>query len=338
MATYYPVFQVFKFNHWFRSLALLSESNDGLSKHLGFLRTMRSLTADNDVLLNEYRYMIRKGESFIKANKERFARLKGDSRAADLAAIDAMEQDFVARHKAAPVGAARRGAAARVAGPADVFRRQLAPVPVQGAARVPVAGRATADADGQVAAARCRVRHAGRVRRRAAAGHRGDPRVAGAQDVQRGLHRGDRAAVVPGLGRIDDGGRGADGGAVSVRDVCRGGGPEADGEPGLCAVGESPQRKLDGHLVPVGLGARAQQAPQRQDAAGRVLQDESGRADLRDAGISAVRSRVAAGADGPDRQGVHPAVCGVRQGLHGVWDEQLCEELSAVYRQQHRGV
>ncbi|KAG7881566.1 hypothetical protein KL937_001189 [Ogataea polymorpha] len=101
MATYYPVFQVFKFNHWFRSLALLSESNDGLSKHLGFLRTMRSLTADNDVLLNEYKYMIRKGESFIKANKERFSRLKGDSRAADLDAIEAMEQEFVARHKAA---------------------------------------------------------------------------------------------------------------------------------------------------------------------------------------------------------------------------------------------
>ncbi|KAG7841412.1 hypothetical protein KL942_001291 [Ogataea angusta] len=101
MAGYYPVFQVFKFNHWFRSLALLSESNDGLSKHLGFLRTMRSLTADNDVLLNEYRYMIRKGESFIKANKERFARLQGDGRVAGLASIDAMEQEFVARHKAA---------------------------------------------------------------------------------------------------------------------------------------------------------------------------------------------------------------------------------------------
>ncbi|KAG7847896.1 hypothetical protein KL941_002075 [Ogataea angusta] len=244
---------------------------------------------------------------------------------------------------AEPVHAAQRRAAARVARPAHVLGRQLAQVPVQSAARVPVAGRATAHADGQVAPARSRaagrrVRPAGRVRRPAAARHRGDPRVARAQDVQRGLHRGDRAALVPGLGRVHDGGRGADGGAVSVRDVRRGGGLETDGEPGFRAVGRSPQRKLDGHFLPVGLGARAQQAPQRQAAAGGVLRDESGRADLRNTRLSAVRGRVAAGADGPDRQGVHPAVCGVRQGLHGVWDEQLRQELSAVHWQQHCGV
>ncbi|KAG7812451.1 hypothetical protein KL921_001683 [Ogataea angusta] len=343
MAGYYPVFQVFKFNHWFRSLALLSESNDGLSKHLGFLRTMRSLTADNDVLLNEYRYMIRKGESFIKANKERFARLQGDGRVAGLASIDAMEQEFVARHKAAVLSGSSltddnplisvssrsrstlRSAAQRPVSlvpptfSVDNWRKYLFKVLLDRAA-----GR--------------RVRPAGRVRRPAAAGHRGDPRVARAQDVQRGLHRGDRAALVPGLGRVHDGGRGADGGAVSVRDVRRGGGLETDGEPGFRAVGRSPQRKLDGHFLPVGLGARAQQAPQRQAAAGGVLRDESGRADLRNTRLSAVRGRVAAGADGPDRQGVHPAVCGVRQGLHGVWDEQLRQELSAVHWQQHCGV
>ncbi|KAG7834385.1 hypothetical protein KL943_002769 [Ogataea angusta] len=336
MAGYYPVFQVFKFNHWFRSLALLSESNDGLSKHLGFLRTMRSLTADNDVLLNEYRYMIRKGESFIKANKERFARLQGDGRVAGLASIDAMEQEFVARHKAAVLSGSSltddnplisvssrsrstlRSAAQRPVSlvpptfSVDNWRKYLFKVLLEFRSR----------------GAQLRMR-TGKSPRLGA-----EPLAAECDLLAEYVDQ-----LQPDIEAIlHDGGRGADGGAVSVRDVRRGGGLETDGEPGFRAVGRSPQRKLDGHFLPVGLGARAQQAPQRQAAAGGVLRDESGRADLRNTRLSAVRGRVAAGADGPDRQGVHPAVCGVRQGLHGVWDEQLRQELSAVHWQQHCGV
>ncbi|KAH3668397.1 hypothetical protein OGAPHI_002151 [Ogataea philodendri] len=100
VSKYYPIFQVFKFNHWFRTLAMLSESNDGLTKHLNFLRTMRSITPDNDVLVNEYKHMIRKGEAFIKINKERFRKLKADNRAVDMATVDQYEQEYVAKHKA----------------------------------------------------------------------------------------------------------------------------------------------------------------------------------------------------------------------------------------------
>ncbi|ODV87432.1 hypothetical protein CANARDRAFT_21384 [[Candida] arabinofermentans NRRL YB-2248] len=96
---FYPRFQVFKYNHWFRSLILLISGSSSLNFHLSFLKSIQSITSENDPLAKEYKDMVERNELYIESNKTHFDRMKKSANGFNMKLIEKQETLLYLAHK-----------------------------------------------------------------------------------------------------------------------------------------------------------------------------------------------------------------------------------------------